>query len=59
VNIQAEIYYLLMVLICFVVTTLAFLLGRKLSGLVGKRAEIIGGIVLIAIGVKILLEHTL
>ena len=45
--------------VSFVVTALAFLLGRKVSGLVGKRAEIIGGIVLIGIGVKILLEHTL
>lgn len=45
--------------VSFVVTALAFLLGRKVSGLPGKRAEIIGGIVLIGIGVKILLEHTL
>ncbi|MDR2361995.1 MAG: manganese efflux pump MntP family protein [Prevotellaceae bacterium] len=31
--------------------------GRRLGARVGKRAEIIGGIILIAIGVKILLEH--
>ena len=44
--------------VSFVVTALAFMLGEK-SGLVGKRAEIIGGIVLMGIGVKILLEHML
>ena len=45
--------------VSFIVTALAFMLGRKVSGLVGKRAEIVGGIVLIGIGVKILLEHML
>ncbi len=45
--------------VAFAVTTFAFLIGRKVSGLVGKRAEKIGGIVLIGIGLKILLEHTL
>jgi len=45
--------------VSFIVTALAFWLGRKASGLVGKRAEMVGGIVLIGIGVKILLEHML
>ena len=45
--------------VAFIVTTVAFLIGRKVSGLVGKRAEIIGGAILIGIGIKILLEHTL
>ena len=45
--------------VSFLVTALAFLLGRKVGSLVGKRAEIIGGVVLIGIGVKILLEHML
>ena len=45
--------------VAFIITTVAFLIGGKVSGLVGKRAEIIGGIVLIGIGIRILLEHIL
>ena len=45
--------------IAFVVTAIGFLLGSKASKLVGKRAEAIGGIVLIAIGLRILLSHIL
>jgi len=32
-------------------------LGKKLSGILGNKVEIAGGIVLIGIGVKILIEH--
>ena len=46
-------------IIAFIVTILGFLLGKKLGQLIGKRAEIIGGIVLIAIGIRILLSHLL
>ena len=46
-------------LVAFVATTIGFLLGRKASGLIGKRAEAIGGVVLIAIGLRILLTHIL
>ena len=31
--------------------------GRLLGNLVGKKAEVVGGIVLVGIGVKILAEH--
>ncbi|MFC1998286.1 manganese efflux pump MntP family protein [Chloroflexota bacterium] len=51
---------------CTVIGTAAFVLsiaglalGKKLGKIVGKRAEIIGGIVLIGIGIRILLEHML
>ena len=44
-------------LVAFVATAIGFLLGRKASGLIGKRAEAIGGVVLIAIGLRILLTH--
>jgi putative Mn2+ efflux pump MntP len=37
----------------------AVLLGRRLGELFSKRAELVGGLVLVGIGVKILLEHTL
>lgn len=43
----------------FVMVTLGIMLGRALGALVGKRAEIVGGIILIAIGIVILREHLL
>ena len=43
----------------FAVTGSGFYIGRKVSGLIGKWAEIAGGIILIGIGLKILLEHIL
>lgn len=41
----------------FVMVTLGVMLGRGLGTLVGKRAELVGGVVLIAIGSMILYEH--
>jgi len=41
----------------FTMVTLGVMLGRGLGQLVGKRAELIGGLVLIAIGGFILYEH--
>lgn len=41
----------------FVMVTLGVLLGSKLGELAGKRAEILGGLVLIVIGAAILYEH--
>jgi putative Mn2+ efflux pump MntP len=46
-------------IMALIITLLGFFVGKKLGGLVGKRAEIIGGIILILIGVRILLEHLL
>ena len=40
-----------------VMVTLGIMLGRILGSVVGKRAEIIGGFLLIAIGATILYEH--
>jgi len=37
----------------------AVLFGRRLGEIFSKRAELVGGLVLVAIGVKILVEHTL
>lgn len=45
--------------VAFIVTLLAFFLGRKAGDLVGRRAEMIGGIVLIGIGLRIVLESIL
>jgi putative Mn2+ efflux pump MntP len=44
---------------CFLVTMIGFLLGKKVGELVGKRAELVGGIILIGIGLRILLTHLL
>jgi manganese efflux pump family protein len=44
---------------CFLVTIIGFLLGKKVGELVGKRAELIGGLILIGISLRILLTHML
>jgi putative Mn2+ efflux pump MntP len=41
----------------FVMVTLGVMLGRVLGAVVGKRAEVIGGVVLILVGAAILYEH--
>lgn len=38
-------------------TTLGMLIGRRIGTLWGKRVEVLGGLILIAIGIKIVLEH--
>jgi manganese efflux pump family protein len=43
----------------FLVSIIAFILGRKVGEWVGKRAELVGGLILIGIGLKILLSHLL
>lgn len=45
--------------VALVVSIIGFLIGKKVGSLVGKRAETAGGMVLIGIGLKILLEHIL
>lgn len=46
-------------LVCGALTVAGLLLGGRIGRLWGKRVEILGGLVLCAIGLKILLEHTL
>ena len=41
----------------FSMVTLGIMLGRVLGDMVGKRAEMIGGVILIGVGVVILYEH--
>jgi putative Mn2+ efflux pump MntP len=45
--------------VAFIATLLGFLLGRKAGKLIGKRAEILGGVILLAIAFRILLSHLL
>lgn len=44
-------------IVCFLVTTVGMIFGKALAKIFGKKVEIFGGIVLIAIGVKILVDH--
>ena len=46
-------------LVTFVICTVGVKIGCKTGDLFGRKAEIAGGLVLIGIGVKILLEHLL
>lgn len=50
---------LLIGLVTFGMASGGVLMGRAAGPLFGKRAELVGGLGLIAIGVKILVEHTL
>jgi putative Mn2+ efflux pump MntP len=42
----------------FIISFTGVIAGKKLGSLLGKRAEIIGGVILIGIGVKVFVEHT-
>jgi putative Mn2+ efflux pump MntP len=44
-------------IVCFVMTTVGMIFGEALAKLFGRKVEIFGGLVLIAIGVKILIDH--
>jgi len=43
--------------VCFLMTAIGMLFGKGLAKLFGRKVEIFGGLVLIAIGVKILIDH--
>jgi putative Mn2+ efflux pump MntP len=45
--------------VAFLVTTIGFVVGKRVSKIIGKRAEAIGGIILLAIAFRILLSHIL
>jgi putative Mn2+ efflux pump MntP len=45
--------------VSFIVTVVGFVLGKRISKSMGKRAEILGAIILLAIGLRILLTHLL
>ena len=45
--------------VAFAATAIGFLSGRKAGRLIGRRAEAIGGIILVGIGLRILLAHIL
>ncbi len=45
--------------VAFLITVLGFFIGKRAGKMLGKRAETIGGLVLIGIGVRILVSHLL
>lgn len=46
-------------IIAFIVTVIGLIIGKQVSKVAGTRAEFIGGFILIAIGLRVLLEHLL
>jgi putative Mn2+ efflux pump MntP len=44
-------------MVCFWMTAVGMIFGKRLARIFGRKVEILGGLVLIAIGVKILIEH--
>lgn len=44
--------------VTFLASMLGILFGKKMGGSFGQKMEIVGGLILIAIGIKIALEHT-
>ena len=46
-------------IIAFIVTGVGLFIGKQVSRVAGTRAELLGGLILIAIGLRILIEHLL
>ena len=46
-------------IVALLVTVLSFITGKKAGIYAGKRAEVIGGVILIIIGLRVLLSHLL
>lgn len=44
-------------IVCFLMTIVGMIFGKGLAGIFGKKVGIFGGLVLIGIGVKILIDH--
>ncbi len=58
-NINIVIAALFIAIVTFVCSFIAIFFGKRFGGLLGNKAEIFGGIILIGIGVKIFIEHVL
>lgn len=57
VNTPIMLVALVIGLCTFTMVTIGVMLGRALGAVVGKRAEVLGGIILIGVGAIILYEH--
>ena len=51
-------YYGVIALVTFGLCLVAVAVGKKLGSILETKAEILGGVILIALGCKILAEHT-
>ncbi|MHB8063358.1 MAG: manganese efflux pump MntP [Ruminiclostridium sp.] len=56
---NVNIFYAISIIgiITFICCTIAILVAKRFGNLLGKRADIVGGILLIALGLKIFIEH--
>lgn len=43
--------------ICAIFSVIGIAIGKRIGPLIGRRAEAVGGLMLVAIGIKILIEH--
>jgi putative Mn2+ efflux pump MntP len=57
VDVPIALVALVIGLCTFTMVTLGVMLGRALGAIVGRRAEVIGGVILIGVGAVILYEH--
>ena len=57
VNTPIAVVAMVIGLCTFVMVTLGVMLGRALGAIVGKNAEVLGGVILIGVGAAILYEH--
>jgi len=58
-NINILMASLIIGVVAFSITAAGFAIGAKAGELLGKRAKLVGGLVLIAIGIRILVSHLL
>lgn len=42
---------------CVIISAIGFIVGRKVGEIFGRRAEIVGGLILIGIGIQIVVKH--
>ena len=56
-NISIYLSILIIGLFAFIFSVSGYFLGHKIGKFIGKKVEIIGGIILIGMGIKILMEH--
>jgi putative Mn2+ efflux pump MntP len=59
INLNIYLSILIIGVVTFLVSMSGILFGKKIGGKLGQKMEIIGGLILIGIGVKILLSHLL
>jgi len=58
---EVDIWYAVAIIgfITFLASMLGMLLGKNVNGRFGKRVEVLGGLILVMIGLRILLSHLL